>query len=58
MIFHSLLFISASVSIGYVLWLFFYWRQMGAIVELEAGLLDAPHILIICGIIGFLLSLF
>ena len=58
MIYHSLLFVTASVSIGYVLWGLFYWRQMGAIVELDAGLLDAPHILLICGIIGFVLSFF
>ena len=31
---------------------------MGAIVELEAGLLDAPHILLILAIVGFILSLF
>jgi len=57
MIFHSIFFIVTSVTLGYLLWMLFYWRQMHAIVELDAGLLDAPHILLICGIIGFVLSL-
>lgn len=56
--FHSLLFITASVSIGYILYTVFYWRQMHCIVELEYGNLDAIHILIILGIVGFVLSLF
>ncbi len=54
--FRILLFVSASVSIGYVLYRFFYWRQMHALVDLENGVLDAPHILLILGIVGFLLS--
>ena len=53
---HTLFFISASVSIGYILYRFFYWRQMHALVPLENGILDAPHILLILGIVGFVLS--
>lgn len=56
--FHSIFFISASVTIGYFLYLFFYWRQMHCIVDLEYGNLDAIHILIILVIVGFVLSLF
>ncbi len=40
--FRVILFVSASVSIGYVLYRFFYWRQMHALVDLENGVLDAP----------------
>ena len=54
--FRILLFVSASVSIGYVLYRILYWRQMHALVDLENGVLDAPHILLILGIVGFLLS--
>lgn len=56
-LFHSIFFISASVSIGYALYTYFYWRQMHALVPLYNGILDAPHILLICGIIGLILSL-
>ena len=57
MLFHSLFFILASTSIGYILYLIFYWRQMHAIVSFEDGMLDAPHILLILAIVGFILSL-
>lgn len=57
MIYHSIFFITASVALGFILYEFFYWRQMHALVPLENGLLDAPHILLICGIIGLFLSL-
>ena len=56
--YHTLLFVLASVSIGFVLYMFFYWRQMHAIVELENGVLDAPHILLILAIVGLILSFF
>ena len=56
MIFHSIFFVVASVSIGYLLYTYFYWKQMHAIVWLDDGILDAPHILLICGIIGLILS--
>ena len=55
--YHTIFFVTASVSIGYLLYLFFYWRQMHALVDLENGVLDAPHILLILGIVGFILSL-
>lgn len=55
--YHTVFFVTASVSIGYLLYLFFYWRQMHALVDLENGVLDAPHILLILGIVGFILSL-
>ena len=54
----TLFFTVASASIGYILYLIFYWRQMHAIVEFEAGILDAPHIFLILIIVGFLLSFF
>ena len=54
--YHTLFFVLASTSIGYILYLFFYWRQMHAIVELENGVLDAPHILLILAIVGLVLS--
>ena len=54
--FHTVFYITASVSIGYLLYVFFYWRQMHALVDLENGMLDAPHILLILGIVGFILS--
>lgn len=57
MLFRSIFFIVASVSIGYILYTIFYWRQMHALVPLDNGILDAPHILLICGIIGLILSL-
>lgn len=56
--YRSLFFIVGSISIGYVLYLFFYWRQMHAFVDFENGVLDAPHILLILGIVGLVLSLF
>ena len=55
---HTLFYISASVSIGYVLYEFFYFRQMHAHVPLYNGVLDAPHILLILGIVGLILSFF
>ena len=54
----TLFFTVAAPSIGYVLNLYFYWQQMHAIVEFEAGVLDVPHIFLILIIVGFLLSLF
>ena len=54
----TLLFVTGSASIGYLLYMFFYWRQMHALVSLEHGVLDAPHILLILGIVGFVLSFF
>lgn len=53
---HTLLFVTAAPAIGYVLYLFFYWRQMHAIVRFENGVLDAPHIFLILIIVGFILS--
>ena len=52
----TLLFTVAAPSIGYVLYLFFYWRQMHAIVKFENGVFDAPHIFLILIIVGFILS--
>ena len=57
MIYHSILFILASCSIGYGLLLLFYWRQMHALVPFVNLVLDAPHILLILAIVGFILSL-
>ena len=54
---HSILFITASCSIGYALYLYFYWRQMHALVTFTDGVLDAPHIMLILAIVGFILSL-
>ena len=58
MLIHSLLYITASMSIGYGLYLFFYWRQMHAIVDFQDGVLDAPHIVLILAIVGLVLSFF
>ena len=52
----TLLFTVAAPSIGYALYLFFYWRQMHAIVKFGNGVLDAPHIFLILIIVGFILS--
>lgn len=54
---HSIFFVLASCSIGYILYMWFYWRQMHCTVRLEDGNLDAPHILLILAIVGFVLSL-
>ena len=54
--YHTLFCVAASTSIGYGLYLLFYWRQMHAIVPLEYGVLDAEHILLILAIVGFVLS--
>ena len=54
--YHTLFCTVASVAIGYLLYMLFYWRQMHAIVDLEYGILDAPHILLILGITGFIIS--
>ena len=54
--YHTLFCIVTSVAVGYLLYMFFYWRQMHAIVDLENGVLDAPHILLILAIVGFILS--
>lgn len=56
--YHTLFYVFASVSIGFILYMFFYWRQMHAIVDLENGVLDAPHILLILAIVGLVLSFF
>ena len=58
MIYHSLLFISASCSIGYGLITLFYWVQMGATVPFRNLILDGPHIMLALAIVGFVLSLF
>ena len=58
MIYRSLLFISASCSIGYALVMLFYWRQMHATVPFINIVLDAPHIMLTLAIVGFILSLF
>ncbi len=54
----TILFVLASASIGYVLYLFFYWRQMHALVRFEDGMIDAPHMMLITMIIGLILSFF
>ncbi len=56
--FRTILFALGAASIGYVLYLFFYWRQMHALVPFLNGNLDAPHILLIDLIIGLILSFF
>lgn len=56
--YHTLFFVLASVSIGFILYTFFYWRQMHAIVDLENGVLDAPCTMLILAIVVFILSLF
>ena len=56
MIIRTLFFTTASMSIGYFLYLWFYWRQMHAIVHFEDGMLhygtgvavEIPH-----GYVGF-----
>ena len=58
MIFHSIFFVLASCSIGYVMYLIFYWRQMHALVPFINGNIDAPHMMLILAIVGFVLSLF
>ena len=55
---HTLLYISISVSIGYVLYLVFYYMQMHTLVRFENGVIDAPHMLLILIIVGLVLSLF
>jgi len=55
--FHSIFYMCASCSIGYVLYLIFYWRQMHAIVHFVNGMIDAPHMMLILAIVGFVLSL-
>ena len=55
---HTLFFVLAAPSIGYILYTFFYWRQMHALVSFENGVLDAPHIFLILIIVGFILSFF
>ena len=47
---HALFYVSAAVSIGYVLYEFFYFRQMHAYVPLYNGVL--------VGIVGLILSFF
>ena len=54
----TLLFVTGSASIGFILYTIFYWRQMHAIVRFEDGMLDAPHIFLILIIVGFILSFF
>ena len=54
----TILFVTGSASIGFVLYTFFYWRQMHALVDLENGMLDAPHIFLILLIVGLVLSFF
>ena len=54
----TLLFVSGSASIGYLLYEFFYYRQMHCTVRFQSGVLDAPHILLILIIVGFILSFF
>lgn len=54
----TLFFMVTAPTVGYGLYLFFYWRQMHAIVSFEDGVLDVPHIFLILIIVGFLLSLF
>ena len=54
----TMLFVSGSASIGYLLYEFFYYRQMHCIVRFQSGVLDAPHILLILIIVGFILSFF
>lgn len=56
--YRALFFVSASSSIGYLLYTYFYWKQMHATVWLEDGVLDAPHIMLILIIVGFVLSFF
>ena len=58
MICHSLLFISASCSIGYGILMLFYWLQMGATVPFINVVMDGPHIMLAFAIVGFILSLF
>ena len=55
---HTLFFTVAAGAIGYCLYLFFYWRQMHCTVKFVNGLLDAPHILLVLLITGFILSFF
>lgn len=57
MIFHSILFITASCSIGYTLLVWFYWRQMHALVPFEHFVFDAPHVMLALAIVGLILSL-
>ena len=56
--FRAIFFICGSVSIGYILYLIFYYRQMHALVSFQNGVLDAPHILLILAIVGLILSFF
>ena len=55
--FHSIFFICASCSIGYIMYLIFYWRQMHALVPFIHGNIDAPHLMLILAIVGLVLSL-
>lgn len=56
--YRTIYFILGSMSIGYILYVFFYYRQMNAIVRFSNGVLDAPHIMLILAIVGLVLSLF
>lgn len=49
--YRTLFFMVGSMSIGFVLYMIFYYVQMHAFVDFENGVLDAPHILLILGIV-------
>jgi len=56
MIYHSIFCTLASCSIGIVLMLCIYWKYMHATVDFVEMIFDAPHVLLICAIVGFIVS--
>ena len=55
---HTLLFITASMSIGFILWNIIYYHQMHCIVKIQYGILSAVDLMIILGVVGLILSFF
>lgn len=51
-----LLFMTGSMSIGFVLWNILYWKANHCLVKIQIGILSVYDLFVILAVVGFILS--
>lgn len=55
---NTLLFVSGSMAIGYIIYTIIYWKENHCVMKFGHGLLRDDILMIILAIVGLILSIF
>ena len=58
MLFHTILMVSGTMSIGYLVHLYLYWQEMHALVPLRYDMCSGVDLMIALAVAGFIMSFF